>query len=149
MKEHDRPAPPPPGSDGGITIHNRLDRSHRYQAAIDQVTRAALRGLPGPWDVSAYAVGRAWFRIDVVAPDGASWSASVPVHQGPRAEDLADTIRTACLRHCRLRSAKGTPGAVTSGRRSAGTDDGGPSAGPPPGEVGPAPSPADAEGTPK
>lgn len=146
MKKQDRTAPPPLGSDGGITIDNRLDRGHRYQAAIDQLIRAALRGLPGQWEVSAYPVGRAWFRIDVVAPDGASWSLSVPVHEGPRPEDLADTIRAACLRHCRRRPAKVTPAAVTSGRNSAGTYDGGLRAGPPPGEAAAVTAPARAEG---
>ena len=74
------PARPHPTQ--GITLHNRLHPGHRYQAAMDEVFRVALRDLPGPWDVSVHPVGRAWFRIDIIAPDGASWSMSVPVHEG-------------------------------------------------------------------
>jgi len=101
--------PPPRASDGGVTIHNRLNPGHPYQAAVDQVFRLALDGLPGPWAVSASSVGRAWFRIDVVAPDGASWSMSVPVQHGPRPEDLGETVRAACVRHCRVKRARGRP----------------------------------------
>jgi hypothetical protein len=72
---------------------------------MDEVFRIALRDLPGPWDVSVTATGRAWFRIEITAPDGASWSMAVPVHVGPRAEDLADMVRVACIRHSRLRPA--------------------------------------------
>jgi len=107
MKTKDTRMAAPSVSDGGITLHNRLYPGHRYQAAMDAVFRIALRGLPGPWDVSVYPVGRAWFRIDVVAPGGESWFTSVPVHEGPRAEDLADTVRAACVRHCRLKPANG------------------------------------------
>ena len=102
MKTEDPPVPAPRESDGRITIHNRLHPGHRYQSAVDEVFRIALRGLPGQWDVSVYPVGRAWFRIDVVAPQGASWSMSVPVHQGPRAEDLAGMVRAACVLPSRL-----------------------------------------------
>jgi len=137
MKSEGPPAPAPPASDGGITVHNCLHPGHRYQAAVDGVCRVALRGLSGPWDVSVYPVGRAWFRIDIVAPDGASWSLSVPVHEGPRAEDLADTVRAACVRYCCLRP--------KSGKRRA---DGGPKAGSERGELASGPSPAP-EGTPK
>lgn len=97
----------PPALDEGITIHNRLHAGHPYREAIDEVFRVSLRGLAGPWDLSVYAVGKAWFRIDVAAPDGASWSASVPVHEGPTPEDLAETVRAACLRHSHRRSATG------------------------------------------
>lgn len=99
--------PSSPASEGGITIHNRLHPGHRYQAGVEEVLRIALRDLPGPWDVSVYPVGRPWFRIDVVAPDGASWSAWVPVHEGPRVEELADTVRAACVRRGRLRPENG------------------------------------------
>jgi hypothetical protein len=84
--------------DPGITIHNRLHRGHRYQAAVEDIVRVALRDTPGPWDVSVSPLGRAWFVIDVVAPDAASWSMQVPIHGGPQPEDLAETIRAACLR---------------------------------------------------
>jgi len=107
MKMEGPPVSVPPESDGGITIHNRLHLGHRYQAVMDEVLRVALRGLSGTWEISVYAVGRAWFRIDVVAPDGASWFISVPVHEGPRAEDLAGMARAACVRHSRL-----TPGDI-------------------------------------
>jgi len=149
MKTQDPPVPAPPESDGGITIHNRLPPGHRYQAAMDQVFRVALRGLPGPWDASVYPVGRAWFRIDVVAPDGASWSTSVPVHEGPHAEDLADTVRAAGVRHCRLRPAKGTRPAVKPAGGTAGNRDGSPKAGSQRGRVASVPCPAPPEGTPK
>jgi hypothetical protein len=75
----------------------------------------ALQGLPGSWDVSIHAIGRAWFRIDVIAPKGSSWSLSVPVHQGPRVEDLAEAVRAACSRLCGPK-----PGAEEPGR--AGTE---------------------------
>ena len=88
-----------------VTIHNRLPAGHRWQAAIDPVFRAALNGLPGPWDISVHPVDRFWFRIDVVAPDGASWSISASTQEGPRIEDLADTIRAACVRHGRVKPA--------------------------------------------
>jgi hypothetical protein len=91
----------------GIAIHSRLHARHPYRAAMDEVFPIALRGLPGPWDVSVYPVGRAWFRIDVVAPSAASWSLSVPLHEGPRGDDLANTIRAACLRHCVLQPENG------------------------------------------
>jgi hypothetical protein len=91
-----------------ITIHNRLPAGHGYQATIEEVLRVALRDLPGPWDASAYTVGRAWFRIDVIAPDGARWSGWVPVHEGPQAENLADTVRAACLRRTSLSSRAAT-----------------------------------------
>jgi hypothetical protein len=109
MKTEDPAVPAPPQSDGGITLHNHLHPGHLYRAAMDEVFRIALRGLPGPWDVSVSPVGRTWFRIDVVAPDGASWAMSVPVHVGPRAEDLAETVRVACSRHSRLRPAAAKP----------------------------------------
>ena len=118
-----------PESDAGITIHNRLHPGHHYQAAMDEVFRVALRGLPGPWDVSVHPAGRAWFRIDVVAPDGASWSTSVPVDEGPSPEDLEDTVRAACVRHCRLRPANGTRRAGKPPERPWATRDGGPKAG--------------------
>lgn len=76
---------------------------------MEEVFRVALRGLPGPWDVSVTANGRTWFRIDVVAPNGASWAMSVPVHVGPRPEDLAETVRVACSRHSRLRPVAAKP----------------------------------------
>lgn len=149
MKTEDPPAPAPPESDVGITIQNRLHPGHRYQAAMDEVFRVALRGLPGSWDASVYPVGRAWFRIEVVAPDGASWSTSVPVHEGPRGEDLADTVRAACIRHCRLRPEKGKRRAGKPADGSAGNRDGGPKGGAQRGGVASEPSPPAPEGTPK
>ena len=149
MKSEAPAVPAPPESDGGITVHNRLHPGHRYQAAIDEVFRVALRGLRGTWEVSVCPVGRAWFRIDVVAPDGASWSMSVPVQEGPRAEDLADTVRAAGVRHCRLRPEKGTRGAGKAGAAPAGGREGGPNAGSLRGGVASVPSPAAPEGTSK
>ena len=107
MKTEDSPAPAPPASDGRIAIHNRLPPDHRCRAAVDEVFRVALRGLAGPWDVSIYPVDRAWVRVDVVAPDGATWSTSVRAEEGRPAEELADTVRAACVRHCRLEPASG------------------------------------------
>jgi hypothetical protein len=118
MKAKDPPVPPPPQSDGGITVHNRLHAGHRYQAVMDEVLRVALEGFAGPWDVSIHPVGRQWFRIDVVAPDGATWSLSVPVHEGPGADDLADTVRAACLR----RRVKRAGGQRRAGKPAAGSD---------------------------
>jgi len=149
MKAKDTPAPVPSVSDGGITLHNRLYPGHRYQAAMEAVFRIALRGLPGPWDVSVYPVGRTWFRIDVVAPDGASWFISVPVHGGPRAEDLADTVRAACVRHCRLKPANGKRRAGKPADGSARDRDGSPKAGSLRAAVASVSSPAAPEGTPK
>jgi hypothetical protein len=101
MKTRDTRATELPASDTGITVHNHLYPGHRYQAAMDEVFRVALRDLPGPWDVSVTATGRAWFRVEVIAPDGASWSMAVPVNEGPRNEDLAEAVRVACIRHSR------------------------------------------------
>lgn len=148
MKNQSAPAPAPEPS-GGITLHNRLHSGHLYQTAIDEVFRTALRSLPGPWDVSAYPVGRAWFRMDVVAPDGASWSMSVPVHQGPRAEDLADTVRAACARHCRLHPENARRRAGRPGDGAAGTSYLAPNAGSPRDGVAVVPSPAAVGGTSK
>lgn len=122
MTKEGTAAPSPPQSDGGITLHNRLSPGHRYRAAMDEVFRVALRDLPGPWDVSVTANGRTWFRIDVVAPDGASWAMSVPVHVGPRPEDLAETVRVACSRQSRLRPVAAKPnvrGDAADGARDA------------------------------
>lgn len=143
------PPGPAPESDRGITIHNRLQPGHRCAAAMDEVFRIALRDLPGPWDVSVYSAGQAWFRIDVVAPDGASWSTSVPVHGGPRPEELADTVRTACLRHARRKSTntKRRSGKPVDG--SAGDRGGGPKSSLSRGRVARSPSPAVPEGKPK
>jgi hypothetical protein len=117
MKADGPAVPTSSQSHDGITIHNRLHTGHRYRAAIDSIFRIALQGLPGPWDVSVHPVGRGWFRIDVIAPDGANWSTSVPVHEGPSAEHLSDTVRTACLRRCRPRldDSKGDTGNPTDG----------------------------------
>lgn len=149
MKTEDPPAPARPASDGGITIHNRLPPGHRCQVAMDETFRVALRGLPGPWDVSVCPVGLAWFRIDVVAPDGASWSTWFPVHEGPRAEDLADTVRAACARHFRLEPTNGKRRAGKPADCSAGDRDGGPKAGSQRGGVASVPSLAAPEGKPK
>ena len=72
MKTEAPPVPAPPESDGGITIHNRLHPGHRYRAAMDEVFRVALRGLPGPWDVS-------------VTPSAGPGSASTSSRQTERA----------------------------------------------------------------
>jgi hypothetical protein len=104
------PAAPIPPEMDGVTIHNRLKAGHPY-ASIDEAFRTALRGLPGQWDVSVYPIGRTWFRIDVLSPDGASWSMSVPAHDGPRPEELADAVRAACARR-RLRPKAVVQGAV-------------------------------------
>lgn len=109
MKPRDTRAAELPESDTGITLHNHLSPGHRYRAAMEEVFRVALRDLPGPWDVSVTANGRTWFRIEVVAPDGASWAMSVPVHVGPRPEDLAETVRVACSRQSRLRPVAAKP----------------------------------------
>jgi hypothetical protein len=149
VKREPRAVPARPESDGGITVHNHLHPGHPYQAAIDELFRVALRGLPGPWEVSVCPVGRAWFRIDVVAPDGARWSLSVPVREGPRAEDLADTVRAAGVRHCRLRPKKETRGAGKAWDAPAGGRDGGPNAGSARGGAASAPFPTAPEGTSK
>jgi hypothetical protein len=148
MKTGAPPVPAPPESRGGITIHNRLRAGHRYRAAIDEFVRIALRGLPGPWDVSVDPVGQTWFRIDIVAPNAASWSMSVPVHEGPSAEDLADTVRAACVRRSVLRPENGK----RAGKPADGSDGdrvGGRGSGSQRGGVTREPSPAGPEGTPK
>lgn len=100
------PATAPPAE--GVTIHNRLPIGHRYRVSLDEALRACLQGLTGSWDVTVYPVGRAWFHIQVVAPDGSSWSLAIPVQEGPRAEDLAETVRAACARQSRLRPSRGS-----------------------------------------
>jgi len=149
MKTEKPRLPAPPVSDGGIAIHNRLPPGHRRHAAVDEVLRVALRGLAGPWDVSIYPVDGAWFRIDVVAPDGATWSTSVRVDEGRPAEDLADTVRAACVRHGHLKPANGKRRAGKPAKRSAGNRDGSPEAASQRGEVASVPSPAAPKGTPK
>lgn len=119
MRTEAQPVPAPPVSPGEITLQNRLPPGHRYRAVMDEVVRIALRGLPGPWDVSASSWGRTLFRIDVGSPGRASWSISVPVYEGPNAGDLAAAVRAACLRHCGPRSDNGEAG---SGRATAGSD---------------------------
>ena len=149
MKAKAQPVPAAPGSLGGITIHNRLQPGDRCAAAMDEVFRIALRDLLGPWDVSVYSTGPAWFRIDLVAPDGASWSTSVPFHGGPRPEELAETVRTACLRHARRKSTNSKRRAGKPVAGSLGDRGGGPQSGSRPGGVTSEPSPAAPEGTPK
>lgn len=136
MKADEPPAPARPGSDGGIAIHNRLPPDHRCRAAVDEVFRVALRGLSGAWDVSIYPVDRAWVRVDVVAPNGATWSTSVRADEGRPAEKLADAVRAACVRHCRLEPA--------NGKHRAGKQPGSQ-----PGGAARASSPVATEGTPK
>jgi hypothetical protein len=87
-----------------VTIHNRLSAEHPWHGAADRVLRAALNGLPGSWEVSVLSIDRLWVRIDIVAPDGAMWSWSVSTHEGPRVEEMAETIRAACVRHCRVKA---------------------------------------------
>jgi hypothetical protein len=126
MRDQTPPAPAPSASDAGITIHNRLPAGHRCHAAVDEIFRIALRDLTGPWDVSVHPVAQAWFRIDVVAPDGACWSTSVPVHGGPSPEDLADCVRTACVRHARRKPTMSKRPAAKPLDASAGDRGGGP-----------------------
>lgn len=84
--------------DAGVSIRNRLPEGHRYRLTLDRALRFWLRDLSGRWDVSVHAVGRILVQVDVVAPGGSQWSIAVPVPEGPRAEDVADTIRAACIR---------------------------------------------------
>ena len=135
----------PTESGGGITFHNRLHPGHPYQTKMDDVLRVALRDLPGPWDVSAQALDRAWFRIDIVAPDRESWSLSVPVHEGPRLEDLADRVRAFCVRHCSLHPERAERPAGGPGDGPAATRDLTPNPGSSPTEVAAVSSPATAE----
>jgi hypothetical protein len=93
---------PSSACEGSVTVNNRLYPGHRYRSAMDQVFERCLKDLSGHWDLSVYAMGGTWFRIDVVAPDGVRWSLSVPVHEGPRTEDLAQMIKAACIRHLRM-----------------------------------------------
>jgi hypothetical protein len=113
-----------PATEGGISIHNRLPPGHRCQATVAEAVRVALRGLPGPWDVSIEPIDRVWFRVAVVAPNGATWSASIRADEDWSPADLADTVRAACVRHRRLQAANPRRRAVrpardgTSGERS-------------------------------
>ena len=146
MKTEAPPVPATPVSDGEITLQNRLHPGHRYRAVMDEVVRIALRGLPGPWDVSACSVGCTLFRIDVGSPGGASWSISVPVYEGPAAGDVAAAVRAACLHHCGLRSDNGRAcsGEATAG--STGERDRGAGAAPQMARVDREPSPSAPEG---
>jgi hypothetical protein len=54
-------------------------------------------------------------QIEVVAPDGASWSLAVPVNEGPQPQDLADTVRAAGVRRLQATGGERRAGAVTRG----------------------------------
>jgi hypothetical protein len=146
MKRQGPSTTAPPESNGGTTSNDHLHLGHPYQTVVDGIFRVALRGLPGPWDVRAQALGRAWFRIDVVAPDGARWFMSVPVFEGPCADDLADTVRAACSRHCRLHGENVRRRARSLGDCATGSRDVAPTASSPRGEVAAMSSPTDAKG---
>jgi hypothetical protein len=85
----------PEGS--GLTLWSHLPAGHPY-AALTVSVEAALHDLPGRWDVAISPVGSTWIRVDVIAPDGANWSLSVPIEGGPGPVELADAVRTACAR---------------------------------------------------
>jgi hypothetical protein len=89
----------------GIVFHNALAPGHRYHATAEAALRVALVRLGGPWDVNLHPEGNAWFRVDIVAPDGTGWGLSVPTYQGPSPVELAEAIRAACARHL-IRSAE-------------------------------------------
>lgn len=149
MKLEDPSAPASPASEGAIAIHNRLPPGHRCQTAVEEVLRVALRGLSGAWDVSIYPVDRTWFRVDVVAPSGATWSMSVRADEDPSSADLADTVRAACVRYCRLKPANGKRRAGKPAEGSAGNRDGSPQAGSQRGGLASVSCPAAPEGAPK
>lgn len=85
----------------GLAIHNHLPQRHRYRDVMHEVLDAALRDLPGAWEVSVQAFGRAWFRIELRGPDVRRWI-GVPVPEGPSREVLAACVRSACLGSVRL-----------------------------------------------
>jgi hypothetical protein len=149
MKAEDPFAPAPPASDGGIAIHNRLPPGHRCRTVVDEVLHVALRGLSGSWDVSIHPVDRTWFRVDVVAPSGAAWSTSVRADEHWSAGDLADTVRAACVRHCRLKPVHAERRAGKPAEGSAANRDGSSQAGSQRSGLASVSSPAAPKGAPK
>ncbi len=95
--------------DAARILHNRLPAGHRYRLGLEGALRAAIGGLSGPWEVSVYPVGRAWFYIDVVSPDASRWSVAIPVPEGPQAEEIAEIVRAGCARLVRIEPARADP----------------------------------------
>jgi hypothetical protein len=99
-------------TESGLIVHDRLPEGHPYRPHLEKALRRALSDLSGSWDVSIIPVGRRFYNIEVVAPDGSRWSTAVPVAEGPRAEDLAERVRAACARRWQATSPCG-PSPVT------------------------------------
>jgi hypothetical protein len=104
MNDMEKQLPPP---ESGLTLHNHLPERHPYRLHLEEALRTALSDLTGSWDVSIIPAGRRLFTIEVVAPDASRWSVAVPVPEGPRAEDVADMVRAACARRCRVKPPNG------------------------------------------
>lgn len=100
----------------GLIVHDRLPEGHAYRPHLERALRSVLSDLPGSWDVSIIPVGRRFYNIEVVAPDGSRWSTAVPVPEGPRAEDIAERVRAACARRCPVKTPSGPPTITQTGR---------------------------------
>jgi hypothetical protein len=64
--------------EAALTLHDRLPAGHRYRLCLEGAPRAALGDPSGPWHVSVYPVGRAWFSMDIVAADASRWCLAGP-----------------------------------------------------------------------
>lgn len=103
-------------SEPGLIVHDRLPEGHPYRSHLEEALRSALSDLRGSWEVSIIPVGRRFYNIEVVAPDGSRWSTAVPVPEGPRAEDLAERVRAACARRCPAKTPSGPPPITATGQ---------------------------------
>jgi hypothetical protein len=99
-----------------LIVHDRLPEGHPYRPHLEEALRRALSDLPGSWDVSIIPIGRRFYNIEVVAPDGSRWSTAVPVAEGPCAEDLAERVRAACARRCPAKTPSGPPPVTATGQ---------------------------------
>lgn len=96
---------------GQVTLQNRLSPKHPQRLVLQSAIRDALADLAGTWDVALEAPEGLSLVITVVAHDGSAWAMSWcnPAHGGP--ESIAETVRAACSRRCRLdRAGQGSGG---------------------------------------
>lgn len=87
-----------PATSPGVTIHNRLPPRYPRRIAFERSIESALAGFRGNWDVVIELPVEQSLVVNVVAPDGSTWTMSCcdPEHRDP--ESIAETVRGACSR---------------------------------------------------
>lgn len=118
MKESASPATE--GRSASVTIANFLPPNHPHRA-LDGAIRAALAGLPGPWDVAIRLYEGPTLSIAIVAPDASRWTMSCSDLEP--LEVILERVRAACSRRRRLEQgrtpmARRRPGTASSSGHS-------------------------------